>query len=72
MERLPEIKDREPSPEPYFPTPEEQKKARDVITRGWDDVVGVKIECPPAPPQLSPKPPISLNQSSPAQLSDVP
>lgn len=71
MERLPEIKESGPSPEPYFPTPQEQETARDVIIRGWDDVVGVKIECPP-PPQLSPRPPISFNQSPPAQLSNVP
>ena len=75
MERLPEIKERERWPEPYFPTAEEQEKARDVIIRGWDDL-GIEIKCPPPAPQLSPtqspKPPISLNQSSPAQLSTVP
>jgi putative spermidine/putrescine transport system substrate-binding protein len=69
MERLPEIREPEPGPQPYFPTPEEQEKARDVIIRGWD-AIGVEIVCPP--PQLSPRPPISLKQSSAPQLSTVP
>lgn len=35
--------------EPVFPTLEEQQRARDVIMKGWDGIVGVPIiECQPA------------------------
>ena len=46
--------------EPVFPTLEEQEKARETISKGWDDIVGVKIECLPAGHDLSP---MSLNQA---------
>ncbi len=34
--------------EPVFPTLEEQERARDIIIKGWDGIVGVPIECQPA------------------------
>jgi putative spermidine/putrescine transport system substrate-binding protein len=39
---------------PIFPTPKDQEKARDVITKGWDDIVGVKIRCLPPEEYLGP------------------
>jgi len=30
-----------------FPTIEQQRKAREIITNGWDDVVGVTVQCGP-------------------------
>ncbi len=32
---------------PLFPTLKEQERAREIITNGWDSVVGVDIQCPP-------------------------
>ncbi|RJT32020.1 extracellular solute-binding protein [Mesorhizobium waimense] len=46
--------------EPVFPTLEEQEKARATITKGWDDIVGVKVKCAPPEQDLSP---MSLNQA---------
>ena len=66
-ERLPEIKEREPT-EPVFPTPEEQERARETIINGWDAVVGVKFQCTPPP---RPRPPMSLNDT-PRQASMLP
>jgi putative spermidine/putrescine transport system substrate-binding protein len=40
--------------EPVFPTPEDQERARDIITNGWDDIVGVKVECLPPEGYLGP------------------
>jgi putative spermidine/putrescine transport system substrate-binding protein len=31
--------------EAYFPTEAQQERAKDIITNGWDDVVGVKVQC---------------------------
>jgi putative spermidine/putrescine transport system substrate-binding protein len=31
--------------DPVFPTLKDQEKARDIITNGWDDIVGVKVQC---------------------------
>ena len=31
--------------DPVFPTLKEQERARDIITNGWDAIVGVKIRC---------------------------
>ncbi|MBB3459151.1 putative spermidine/putrescine transport system substrate-binding protein [Rhizobium sp. BK313] len=31
--------------EPFFPTIEEQEKAREIITKGWDGIVGTQIQC---------------------------
>ncbi len=31
--------------DPVFPTLDQQDRARDIITNGWDSVVGVKIRC---------------------------
>ncbi|MGH6754161.1 MAG: ABC transporter substrate-binding protein [Bradyrhizobium sp.] len=46
--------------EPVFPTLKDQEKARDIITNGWDDIVGVKVECVPHEEYLGP---ISFNSS---------
>ena len=41
--------------EPVFPTIEEQQRARDIILKGWDGIVGVTIECqPPGEPDPGP------------------
>lgn len=69
LERLPDFKEREAA-EPVFPTAEEQERAKDIIVNGWDDIVGVKIECPPPPVKL-PLPPTSLN-NVPIQASELP
>lgn len=34
--------------EPLFPTVEEQERAREIITGGWDAIVGVTLTCIPA------------------------
>jgi putative spermidine/putrescine transport system substrate-binding protein len=56
LEQLPQIN--EAADEPVFPTVEEQERAKEIIIKGWDDIVGVKIRC--APPAGS-RPPTSLN-----------
>ena len=56
LKQLPEIN--EAPDEPVFPTVEEQERAKEIIIKGWDDIVGVKIQC--APPAGS-RPPTSLN-----------
>ena len=61
LERLPEIKNDGAAEGPVFPTPEEQEKAKETIIKGWDDVVGVTIECPP--PVVDPSAPTSLNDT---------
>jgi len=33
-----------------FPTLEEQEKAKETITKGWDSIVGVRVNCYVAPP----------------------
>ncbi|MDW9830262.1 extracellular solute-binding protein [Sinorhizobium meliloti] len=33
--------------DPLFPTLEEEEKARETITKGWDSVVGVTVQCLP-------------------------
>jgi len=56
LERLPEFRE-QPPVEPVFPTPEEEENARDIITKGWDDIVGVRVPCestPPTPPKSRP------------------
>lgn len=30
---------------PFFPTLEEQQKAKEIITKGWDGIVGAQIQC---------------------------
>lgn len=40
--------------EPTFPSLEDQVRARDIITSGWDDVVGVEIKCIPHEEDLGP------------------
>lgn len=40
--------------DPIFPALEDQERARDIITNGWDDVVGVKVRCLPADGYLGP------------------
>ena len=40
--------------DPVFPTLKEQERARDIITNGWDAVVGVKIRCVPQEDELIP------------------
>lgn len=40
--------------DPVFPTLKDQKKARDIITNGWDDIVGVKVMCLPSEEYLGP------------------
>jgi putative spermidine/putrescine transport system substrate-binding protein len=61
--RVPDNTNEEASEHPVLPTPEEQDRAREIITKGWDDAVGVKIICPlcPPPPVVHPRPPTSLN-----------
>jgi putative spermidine/putrescine transport system substrate-binding protein len=54
LEELPEI---EAPEEPVFPTVEEQERARDVIIKGWDDIIGVEILCEPPAGR---RPPTSL------------
>lgn len=39
---------------PVFPTLKDQEKARDTITNGWDDIVGVKMQCLPNQENLVP------------------
>lgn len=56
LEQLPEIN--EAPDEPVFPTADEQERAKEIIIKGWDDIIGVKIRC--APP-AGPRPPTSLN-----------
>ncbi|MDX8527535.1 extracellular solute-binding protein [Mesorhizobium sp. MSK_1335] len=34
--------------DPVFPTLKDQEKATDIITNGWDDIVGVKVLCLPS------------------------
>ncbi|RWB67935.1 MAG: ABC transporter substrate-binding protein [Mesorhizobium sp.] len=34
-------------PDKIFPTLEDQERARDVITNGWDEIVGVRVRCLP-------------------------
>ncbi|ACP25732.1 putative solute-binding component of ABC transporter [Sinorhizobium fredii NGR234] len=40
--------------DPAFPSIEEQERAREVIIKGWDAIVGVAIECVPPEPDLGP------------------
>ncbi|WP_409014626.1 ABC transporter substrate-binding protein [Aminobacter aminovorans] len=40
--------------DPVFPTLKDQEKARDIITNGWDDIVGVKVQCLPPEEYLVP------------------
>lgn len=47
------------NPEPFFPTLEQQEKARDTIMNGWEGIVGVDIECLPEEP--APLGPMSFN-----------
>jgi putative spermidine/putrescine transport system substrate-binding protein len=56
LEQLPEIGKGTPD-EPVFPTVEEQERAREIILKGWDDIIGVKFRC--EPPER-PRPPTSL------------
>ena len=52
VEELPEI-GRYGRGEAYFPTKEQQERAKDIIINGWDDVVGVKVQCTQcAPPNV--------------------
>ncbi|KSV83697.1 hypothetical protein N183_38105 [Sinorhizobium sp. Sb3] len=46
--------------DPVFPTLKDQERARDIITNGWDDIVGVKVQCLPAEEYLGP---MSVNSS---------
>lgn len=46
---------------PVFPTLKDQEKARDIITNGWDDIVGVKVQCLPSEEYLGP---MSFNSST--------
>lgn len=39
---------------PIFPTLKDQEKAKDIITNGWDDIVGVKMQCLPPQEYLVP------------------
>ena len=48
-----------------FPTVEEQEKAKETITNGWDAVVGVEVKC------YEPDAPSSLNDTS-SQFSALP
>ncbi|NLS05037.1 ABC transporter substrate-binding protein [Rhizobium sp. P32RR-XVIII] len=36
--------------DPLFPTLEQQEKATEIITKGWEGVVGAKIQCPDGSP----------------------
>ncbi|CAN7676900.1 ABC transporter substrate-binding protein [Mesorhizobium sp. LjNodule214] len=45
---------------PVFPTLKDQEKARDIITNGWDDIVGVKVKCLPSEEYFGP---MSFNSS---------
>ncbi|AMS42484.1 putative spermidine/putrescine transport system substrate-binding protein [Aminobacter aminovorans] len=40
--------------DPLFPSLKDQEKAKDIITNGWDDIVGVKIQCLPPEDYLGP------------------
>lgn len=40
--------------DPMFPTLKDQERARNIITNGWDDIVGVKIRCVPAEGHFGP------------------
>ncbi|WP_082519841.1 extracellular solute-binding protein [Rhizobium sp. Root1220] len=40
--------------DPIFPTLKDQERARDIITNGWDDIVGVKVRCVPSQGHLGP------------------
>ncbi|UFS80571.1 ABC transporter substrate-binding protein (plasmid) [Rhizobium sp. T136] len=53
--------------DPLFPTLEEQEKTREIITKGWDGVVGVKIQCLPddSPSDV----PMALNKRTVGQCS---
>jgi putative spermidine/putrescine transport system substrate-binding protein len=48
---------------PVFPTVEQQERAKEIIIKGWDDIVGVKVGCPP-PPEVPPDVPVSLNDAT--------
>lgn len=54
--------------EPVFPTVEEQRRARDIILKGWDGIVGVTIEC--KPPEAPDPGPVS-QQRAPIQAADA-
>jgi putative spermidine/putrescine transport system substrate-binding protein len=47
--------------DPVFPTLKEQERARDIITNGWDAVVGVEIRCVP---QEDEQIPMSFNDTT--------
>ena len=51
---------REYDVDPFFPTLKDQEKAKDIITNGWDDIVGVKVRCLPHEEYLGP---MSVNSS---------
>lgn len=40
--------------DPIFPAIKDQERARDIITNGWDDIVGVKVRCQPPEGYLGP------------------
>jgi len=44
VEELPETRSHG-AKDPYFPTAEQQERAKEIITNGWDDIVGVKVQC---------------------------
>jgi putative spermidine/putrescine transport system substrate-binding protein len=58
LEKLPQIDDDGSYDEPVFPTIEQQERAKEIIIKGWDDVVGVKVEC--SPPEIPSGVPMSL------------
>lgn len=59
-ERLPKLQDRQGRVKPVFPTAKEQDRAREIINKGWDGIVGVTIQC--LPPEEADPLPMSLNE----------
>lgn len=55
QQNLPRLDDQGRRIKPVFPTAKQQERAREIIINGWDDIVGVPIECsPPEEPIIGP------------------
>jgi putative spermidine/putrescine transport system substrate-binding protein len=53
LEEFPDIDDNGSHEEPVFPTLEQQERAKEIIIKGWDDIIGVDIKCEPHDPPSS-------------------
>ena len=58
--RFAQFEDHGDNVDPFFPSVEEQERARETITKGWDSIVGVMMRC--YPDKIPTNGPMSLNE----------